>query len=138
MKAKILLLAAILLSGTILLCATHARAHDWYTYRTDPVTGSRCCGGSDCKPVPLEAKWIARTPQGLHVVMSLAETQLINKSSTAPINEVVPWTRVQEATIDDHDNIVLYYLCVTPYREQDYQGRTNTRLYCVFQNGSAT
>src|SRR5258708_18915133 len=36
------------------LCTSSALAHDWYTGLIDPVTGSSCCGGQDCHPVPRE------------------------------------------------------------------------------------
>jgi hypothetical protein len=36
------------------LCTSSALAHDWYTDLVDPVTGSSCCGGHDCHPVPRE------------------------------------------------------------------------------------
>lgn len=122
----------------LMLFATSAQAHDWYTYRTDPVTGSRCCGGNDCKPVPAEASWVTRTPTGLHIVMSLEETKLINKSSIAAINETVPWDRVQEAQIDDHDNLNHYHLCISPYPTDPVETKKSTRFYCVFQNSPGT
>lgn len=31
--------------------ADRALAHDWYTGRTNPVTGLGCCGGVDCAPL---------------------------------------------------------------------------------------
>ena len=121
----------------LVLLATPALSHDWYTYRTDPVTGSRCCGGTDCKPVPRDARWITRTPQGLKVVMTLDETLLINPASTGAINEVIPWARVQEATIDEHETLALYDICITPY-PMDERTRSGTRIYCIFYRGSAT
>ena len=36
------------------LCTSSAAAHDWYSDLVDPVTGSPCCGGQDCRPVPRE------------------------------------------------------------------------------------
>jgi hypothetical protein len=48
--------AAKLLVGACIvsLCTSSALAHDWYTGLVDPVTGSSCCGGQDCHPVPRE------------------------------------------------------------------------------------
>jgi hypothetical protein len=48
-RAKVLAGACI-----ISLCTSSAFAHDWYTGLVDPVTGSSCCGGQDCRPVPRE------------------------------------------------------------------------------------
>lgn len=31
---------------------TDANAHDWYENTIDPVTRLKCCGGSDCRPIP--------------------------------------------------------------------------------------
>lgn len=120
----------------IFAMAPKANAHDWYTHRTDPVFGNRCCGGTDCKPVPVDAAWITLTPDGLLVHMSLEQTRLVNKSSIGAINELVPWARVQEANIDDHDNLSLYHVCITSYAMDD-RLRDGTRLYCIFMKGSA-
>ena len=33
------------------IVSTEALAHDWYTGANDPVTGFRCCAGTDCAPI---------------------------------------------------------------------------------------
>ncbi|UCI24873.1 hypothetical protein [Mesorhizobium sp. B2-8-5] len=35
--------------------ATGANAHDWYENKVDPVTNFKCCGGTDCRPIPESA-----------------------------------------------------------------------------------
>ena len=34
------------------IASSEALAHDWYTGTNDPVTGFRCCGATDCAPIP--------------------------------------------------------------------------------------
>lgn len=36
----------------VLVLTTAADAHDWFTGAKDPVTGHRCCDGTDCSEIP--------------------------------------------------------------------------------------
>ncbi|TIW07886.1 MAG: hypothetical protein E5V81_31765, partial [Mesorhizobium sp.] len=35
-----------------LAAATGANGHDWYQNKVDPITNLKCCGGTDCRPIP--------------------------------------------------------------------------------------
>ena len=52
------LLLILALSGT-------AEAHDWYTGTRNPVTGTSCCGGQDCRGFPEE---LVRVVEGGYLV----------------------------------------------------------------------
>jgi hypothetical protein len=75
-----------------------AQAHDWFTGLTDPVTGSRCCGGTDCAVVPsdlVESGAISQTQAGYVIRLNLAQVRYFNRSATKPISQLVPMNRVQ-------------------------------------------
>lgn len=42
-----------ILIPALAVVSTGAIAHEWYTGKTDPVTGFGCCGGSECAPIPV-------------------------------------------------------------------------------------
>jgi hypothetical protein len=85
--------------------AAPAEGHDWFTGTTDPVTGHACCTGPglsfahvDCMAVPadlLTAGVIEETAQGYRVRLTLDQAKRFNDQTTRPIDEVVPWSRVQ-------------------------------------------
>jgi hypothetical protein len=75
-----------------------ASAHEWFEAKTNPVTGARCCGGTDCAVVPAALfEWgaITETPEGYIVRLTVPEAQIFNKAARAPINQLVPWKQVQ-------------------------------------------
>lgn len=43
---------SLIVTAICIAAATGANAHDWYTDKIDPVTKFRCCGGTDCRPIP--------------------------------------------------------------------------------------
>lgn len=77
-----------------LVIAPAAAAHDWFTDRRDPVSDGRCCGGTDCAEIT-DLSVIEETEAGYWVRMSANQARRINKNATAPVNELVPWPRVQ-------------------------------------------
>jgi hypothetical protein len=137
---KTLIVIAVLIGGLLLMWAASAQAHDWYTDRVDPVTNSRCCGGTDCGPVPLDANWVEPTPDGLRVTMTVAEVQTINKSANHGLNTTVPWARVQtlpavaKADKWHHKEAAkaIYHICIMNYIDaREDMGRTGG-IFCIF------
>jgi hypothetical protein len=84
----------------ILVSGNRVKAHDWFTNLTDPITGHRCCGGSDCAEVPPEliaSGAIMEIRNGFMVRLSLDQVRYFNKSATMPITQFVPIDRVQSS-----------------------------------------
>lgn len=81
--------------------STGAHAHDWFTGTTDPTGLGGCCTGPndpnpDCKPVPADMVGvITEVSEGYRVVLTIEQARFFNKATTAAIDEVVPWKRVQ-------------------------------------------
>lgn len=122
-----LVIFAMIVATLILWFAIPAKAHDWYAQRTDPQTNSRCCGGNDCAPVPLDADWIRPAKGGFHVVMTLEETRLVNPNSQAPVDEIVLWNRMQSPGLDANGIPALYHVCISAYPMG-----TLSRIFCLF------
>lgn len=79
---------------------TGARAHDWFTGLTDPITGSRCCGGTDCAAVPpdlIASGAIIQTKDGYLIKLSIDQVHLFNKAGNKPIAQLIPMSRVQSS-----------------------------------------
>ena len=77
-----------------------AKAHDWFIGLTDPTTGSRCCGGTDCAVVPAEfvaSGAITETRDGYVIKLNLDQVHHFNKAATKPIAQLVPMNRVQSS-----------------------------------------
>jgi hypothetical protein len=86
----------ILISG----CLDPVNAHSWFTNLVDPITGGRCCGGTDCAEVPpelIESGAISETRNGFIVSLTLEQARYFNKAVTIPITQFVPMTRVQSS-----------------------------------------
>lgn len=78
----------------LVLLATPAMAHEWYSQRRDPVfSANTCCGGTDCAPLPAHA--MQNTPDGLRVVLTLAEAKAINPARSEPFDALIPFDRIQ-------------------------------------------
>ncbi|MBZ9767462.1 hypothetical protein LB526_11905 [Mesorhizobium sp. CA6] len=45
----------VIVTAMWIVAATCADAHDWYENKVDPVTNFKCCGGTDCRPIPESA-----------------------------------------------------------------------------------
>src|SRR5262245_54584448 len=86
----------IFISGSI----NRVKAHDWFTSLSDPITGRRCCGGSDCAEVPpelIKSGGIMETGEGFIIHLTLDQARYFNKAATLPITQHVPMNRVQSS-----------------------------------------
>lgn len=105
-----------------LLFSLPAHAHDWYSGKRDPVTYGLCCGGNDCGMWTIRKGNLFGSAKGYHVIMTLEETQKINRYSSKPIDAVVPWERVQESPDGN------WHICLkTEDRNAPSEG-----VYCLF------
>lgn len=98
----------LIIAWVCLLIADRAMAHDWYSSTSDPVTTANCCGGDDCAPV--DPAWVTSVPEGYRLRMSVAEARTVNPNASAPIDAVIPWSRVQAPPNADHE----FYACIRP------------------------
>src|SRR5262249_41879456 len=48
-----------------------AQAHSWYSTTKDPMTGYRCCGGSDCAPIP--ESWVRYEHDGFRLRLTVGQ-----------------------------------------------------------------
>src|SRR4029078_2848367 len=100
-------LFALLFAALIcLIGARLASAHDWYSSTADPVFQSNCCGGHDCAPV--DPSWVSEVQDGYHLTMTLDQARTVNPAAQAPVDAVVPWSRIQSPPNADH----LFYACI--------------------------
>lgn len=81
-------------------------AHDWYSYTSDPVFQSSCCGGSDCAPV--DPAWVSEVSEGYRLTMTIDQARTVNPLAQAPVDAVVPWSRIQSPPDGDH----MFYACI--------------------------
>jgi hypothetical protein len=81
-------------------------AHDWYSSTSDPVYQSNCCGGHDCAPV--DPAWVSEQREGYRLTMTLDQARTVNPSAQAPVDAVVPWSRIQSPPKADH----MFYACI--------------------------
>ncbi len=100
-------LLALSLSGWIFPVAMPlGNAHEWYSSTADPVYQSSCCGGHDCAPV--DSAWVSEVQQGYRLTMTLDQARSVNPAAQAPVDAVVPWSRVQSPPNADHQ----FYACI--------------------------
>lgn len=104
------------------LLSTAADAHAWYSKKYDPVYHNSCCGGHDCAMWQIRPEEIGAEEQGVRVRLSLERTRLINPRSTAPIDALVTWERVQPS--EDGN----WHLCIMTSFRDDARGG----VYCLF------
>jgi hypothetical protein len=97
-------------------------AHDWYSSTSDPVYQSNCCGGHDCAPV--DPAWVSEQREGYRLTMTLDQARTVNPSAQAPVDAVVPWSRIQSPPNADH----MYYACIY---ERD-RGAPRHGVICFF------
>ncbi len=121
LASLVVLLIVMLLALPIF--AGMAKAHSWYSERRDPIfSGTTCCGGYDCAPLPAHA--IQWTDDGnLRIVLTLEEAKAINPGRLEPFDEVIPFERIQTAE-DGRPHI-----CLMRFKRQD-DGRQG--FYCIF------
>jgi hypothetical protein len=86
-------MVASILGAAFLAHARRATAHEWFTKRNDPAYNTGCCGGSDCRPIPID--WVREKQGGYQVTMTLEQARTVNPSAMAPVDAFVPYARVQ-------------------------------------------
>jgi hypothetical protein len=87
------------LVAVLVLTATPAFAHSWYSHKSDPVAGS-CCSGVDCGMWAIEPGQITPEGEGYRVRMTRAQVLKANPQSDLPyIDQYFPESRV----IDSED-----------------------------------
>lgn len=111
---------AALLGG--IAVAADARAHEWYSRKTDPIYGYSCCGGFDCAMLVVKPGVLTAEPEGYRIRLTREETQKINPYSVAPIDALVPWSRVQ---MSEDGN---YHICLMTF----FRGAPRGGIYCFF------
>jgi hypothetical protein len=99
-----------------------AHAHSWYSERIDPVFRQSCCGGSDCAQLVISAEVLTAEERGYHIRLTLEQTRRINPHSSAPIDAIVTWERVQPS--EDGN----YHICLMTTRRDNERGG----IYCLF------
>ena len=87
----------------LLASISAASAHDEYPGTKDPVTGRLCCSTSagdsygDCDVLNVTATNLTPEADGYRVILTLEEARQINPFATMPVDQIVPWNRVQDA-----------------------------------------
>lgn len=104
------------------LTATSANAHSWYSKKVDPVYGQSCCGGMDCAQWRILPGELSAEADGIRVRLSLERTREINRLSTAPIDALVTWDRVQPS--EDGN----WHLCIM----SSFRVAPRSGIYCLF------
>ena len=108
------------------LAAGKAGAHEPYSGLYDPVTGGRCCGGSDCAVLKIEPGMIEAVEQGYRLTLTTEQARRINPARRVPVDTVIPWDRMKPS-FDGN-----YHLCLPSY---PIPGATSD-FYCFFAPGS--
>jgi hypothetical protein len=99
-----------------------AFGHSWYKEKKDPVYQQGCCGDYDCSPLAIEPGVLWAVEEGYRVVLTLEQSRAINPMSSAPIDALVTWDRVQPS--EDGN----YHICImSMHRANARQG-----VYCFF------
>lgn len=102
--------------------ANAALAHSWYSDRRDPVYGiTKCCGNTDCAPLPAHA--IKITPEGLRVTLTPDEARIINPARRSGFDKIIDFDRIQVSE-DGKPHICL----MTHEMENDLR----EGYYCIF------
>lgn len=79
----------------LLILATPAAAHDWYTGTIDPVTLGGCCGVADCAPLKISAGVLDAVEDGYRIRLTAEQAAAINPARRTPVDTVVTWDRIQ-------------------------------------------
>lgn len=112
----------LILALAFICIAAPASAHMWYSGRTDPVYHNSCCGGNDCAMWAIQPGEISATAEGIRVTLSLARTRQINPYSSAPLDGIVLWSRVQPS--EDGN----WHICISSsIRSYPFNG-----VFCLF------
>lgn len=121
MKPAIIYIAIAIAACLLLIAPVYA--HSWYGERRDPIFNqTSCCGGHDCSQLAIEPGVLTAEPDGYRVRLTLEQSREINPYSTAPIDALISWERVQPS--EDGN----YHICImSQHRENARQG-----VYCFF------
>lgn len=104
---KLWVLFGLLPAASIFLVGPRAvLAHDWYSSTADPVYQSSCCGGHDCAPV--DSAWVSEVREGYRLTMTVDQARTVNPAAQAPVDAVVPWSRIQSPPTAAH----MFYACI--------------------------
>jgi hypothetical protein len=109
----------------LLLMSSSASAHDWFTAQNDPVTGRRCCGGTDCATVPqemIDSGAVTPIKDGFYVNLTVDQAKHFNKSATKSVSKHIFWTRVLPDQSKD-PNGTGYALCIVSDEVQCFFAR---------------
>jgi hypothetical protein len=104
-KALMKQLSAVIVMALLGAPAQFADAHSWYSGTKDPLTGSNCCGGSDCSPIP--ASWVKYERDGFRLTLTLDQVRAVNPFATLPVDAFIPPERVQHSP-DMNFHVCLY------------------------------
>jgi hypothetical protein len=108
----------------LLLMTAPALAHEWYSEKRDPVYSNQsCCGGEDCAQLVLTPGVLAAEERGYRIRLTLQQARRINPNAIAPIDALVPWSRVQPS-MDGN-----YHICIMPSLRND----ARQGVYCFFE-----
>jgi hypothetical protein len=100
---------------TVLLCGAPAMAHDGFTGKRDPVTGTSCCttaaneGYGDCAVLAVAPGMLTGQPDGYRLRLTAEQARRINPLRSLPVDTVIPWNRVQPSWDGN------YRLCIPSY-----------------------
>ncbi len=116
-------LSALALSAILLAPISTAQAHSWYSEKRDPLYPAQsCCGGMDCAQLVIEPGVLEAEADGYRVRLTLEQTRRINRYSTAPIDALVVWERVQPS--EDGN----YHICIM----SNHRANARQGVYCLF------
>lgn len=111
--------------AALVLAATPAASHDWYTGKRDPIFNTTtCCGGGpkgDCAPLPEHALRV--TPEGLRVTLTAEEANRINYRRFTGFDMLIDFDRIQMSE-DGKPHI-----CLQP-TQNEFDLRQG--YYCIF------
>lgn len=106
----------------VFLCAAPAVSHEWYSKRVDPVTGGRCCGGSDCAQLVIEPGVLSSEADGYRIRLTLAQALRLNPHRLSPVDTLIPWARIQPS--EDGN----FHMCIPP----NTNPAMRSDIYCFF------
>jgi hypothetical protein len=104
-----------------------ANAHGWYSEKTDPVTHRGCCGGTECGMWAVQPGAITAEETGYRVRLTTEQARLVRKDTTAPIDALVIYARVQPS--EDGN----WHLCITKERRDLGFDSAPEGVYCLFE-----
>lgn len=104
-----------------------ADAHDWYTGKTDPVVGYKCCGDKDCHPI--DPGDVRATKDGYYI--RVPRPSYMNEPQEA--EWFIPRERVQAAPDDRYhicERLMTFYRTILPHLK--FEAYHRFRWTCFF------